>query len=281
MGVLPPNTFVNRMPPATTVQTAPAVVQQKAPSSEAFYNLVVDGDLGKLTADQRVAYLKSVTESLGLNPMTRPFGLIRLDNKVTLYALKEASTQLAKRDCVTVTLGDYIYVKERNILMVKAEARTPDGRITDEVAAIAIGDKVMGDMAANAYMKLATKAKRRAVLAHCGLGILDESELETIKNVRHIDEETTTKKELDKGPEPIPAVASPVHEEQTRENEPQITHSDAFSYQDTGDRQWLINTLKRELPTITRADAIALCGTFVNATSKAEIEADLKKRVSK
>ena len=37
-----------------------------------------------------------------------------------------------------------------------------------------------GEKLANAIMKATTKAIRRTVLAHCGLGMLDETELETI-----------------------------------------------------------------------------------------------------
>ena len=37
-----------------------------------------------------------------------------------------------------------------------------------------------GEKLANALMKATTKAIRRTVLAHCGLGMLDETELETI-----------------------------------------------------------------------------------------------------
>ena len=37
-----------------------------------------------------------------------------------------------------------------------------------------------GDALANAYMKALTKAKRRVTLSLCGLGMLDESEIETI-----------------------------------------------------------------------------------------------------
>ena len=40
--------------------------------------------------------------------------------------------------------------------------------------------KLTGDALANALMKAETKAKRRATLSLCGLGFLDETEIETI-----------------------------------------------------------------------------------------------------
>jgi hypothetical protein len=41
-----------------------------------------------------------------------------------------------------------------------------------------------GESLCNALMKASTKAKRRAVLAVCGLGMLDESELDTVAGAR-------------------------------------------------------------------------------------------------
>lgn len=270
-------------------QQSTAVAKQK----DALYDLVVDGDLGKLTPDQRVQYLKSVTESLGLNPMTRPFGLIRLDNKVTLYALKEASVQLAKRDHVTVKLGDYIYIKERNMLMVQATASSPDGRSTDDVAAIPLGEKVLGDAAANAYMKLATKAKRRVILAHCGLGILDETELDTIQNVRKIDDEkvkeipaTSPSRDSGKNEEPrattIDTTASIEEKQPEPRNDREAVQADvgvAFDFNSNADRQWLLNEVRTRFPAIKREDTLQLCSTFTKETSKETVRNMLDARL--
>ena len=46
------------------------------------------------------------------------------------------------------------------------------------------------DDLANAFMKAETKAKRRVTLSICGLGILDETEIETIKNVTPVTPQT-------------------------------------------------------------------------------------------
>jgi hypothetical protein len=273
--------------------TAPAVVQQSNTAlavkpTNSFYDLVVDGDLAKLTPDQRVQFLKNVTESLGLNPMTRPFGLIKLDNKVTLYALKEASTQLAKRDNVSVKLGEYVYIKERNMLMVSVTASSPDGRCTDDIAAIPLGDKVGGEAAANSYMKLATKAKRRAILTHCGLGIIDESELETCNNVKRLDD--APEKTIEVKQERITcndtSLGSESRSEITPKQECDIgsgidskSTQSAFDYNNNDDRQWLIDAVKKHFPKIMRADALAICSTFAKADSKNTITNVLMKRL--
>src|SRR5215831_16977833 len=48
--------------------------------------VVVGNDLSDLSDQEIVTYYRSLCESLGLNPLTRPFQLIRLNGKLTLYA---------------------------------------------------------------------------------------------------------------------------------------------------------------------------------------------------
>ena len=55
--------------------------------------VLLGGDLSKLTPEQRVAFYNRVCESLGLNPLTRPFEFIVLNGKMTLYARKDATDQ--------------------------------------------------------------------------------------------------------------------------------------------------------------------------------------------
>ena len=52
----------------------------------ALLEKVVVGDLGKLSPAERMNYYKSVCESVGLNPLTRPFDYLVLQGKTTLYA---------------------------------------------------------------------------------------------------------------------------------------------------------------------------------------------------
>jgi hypothetical protein len=267
---------------STAVTTVPPATVSSALSKDSFYNLIVDGDLAALSPEQRVQYLTRVTESMGLNPMTRPFGLIRLDGKVTLYALKEASTQLAKRDAVSVRLGEFQYIKERSILMVMVTASTPDGRTTDDIASVPMGEKLTGEAAANAYMKLATKAKRRAILTHCGLGIIDESEFDTIRNVQVIDDQPLqiTKKTEVKHVQVETVTESPVEAEEVAEEPTKgASESSVFNYADNNDRQWLIDAVKERFPKIKRADALSICATFNAANDKFDVLTCLDKRL--
>jgi hypothetical protein len=62
---------------------------------------------------------------------------------------------------------------------VTARATMPDGRHDESIGAVPI-EGLKGENRANALMKGETKAKRRVTLSICGLGILDESEVESI-----------------------------------------------------------------------------------------------------
>ena len=61
---------------------------------EMLEQVVMSGDLAQLTATERMNYYGKVCESLGLNPLTKPFQYIRLNGKLTLYASKDATEQL-------------------------------------------------------------------------------------------------------------------------------------------------------------------------------------------
>ena len=57
-------------------------------AGEIMEAVIARGDIARLTPKERGQYYMRVCESLGLNPMTRPFEFITLNNKLTLYARK-------------------------------------------------------------------------------------------------------------------------------------------------------------------------------------------------
>ncbi|EEL2609998.1 hypothetical protein ACA581_000869 [Campylobacter jejuni] len=144
---------------------------------------LVKGDLSKLSDVERASYVKNLCESLGLNMLTKPFEYIVLNGKLTLYANKSATDQLRQIRKVSITKTEVAQVGD--IYMVTAYAATPDGRTDCDTGALNIKN-LGGDNLANAIMKTITKAKRRVTLSICGLGMLDESELETIKEKRFL-----------------------------------------------------------------------------------------------
>jgi len=144
--------------------------------SQNIESVLVSGDLANLTPVQRVQYYNKVCESLGLNPLTRPFDYIKLNGKLTLYARKDASDQLRKINKVSIKISDSKI--EHGIFMVTVEASIGD-RVDTDLGAVALHG-LKGEALSNAMMKTITKAKRRVTLSICGLGFSDETEVTDI-----------------------------------------------------------------------------------------------------
>jgi hypothetical protein len=149
----------------------------------ALEKVIVQGRLEHLTPKERLLYYKTLCETLGLNPLTRPFEYITLSGRLTLYARRDATDQLRRLHKVSIT----IVSRERldDIYVVTARATTPDGRMDEATGAVSIAG-LNGEQLANAIMKCETKAKRRVTLSIVGLGILDESELDTIPQAQRV-----------------------------------------------------------------------------------------------
>lgn len=145
------------------------------------------GDLSRLSPAERGRYYIEVCNSLRLNPVTQPFSFVNLNGKLCLYAKKEASDQLRESRDISIRVIDQKVVE--GIYVVTVEAKMPDGRTDIDIGAVFI-DRLSGDIRANAMMKAFTKAKRRVTLSICGLGGLDETEIETIPGAEKVDLET-------------------------------------------------------------------------------------------
>lgn len=182
-----------------------AIIERPAETHSVIEDVIIKGDLGKLSAEDRATYYMQVCQSLGLNPHTQPFSYIILNGKLTLYVNKIATDQLRGIHRVSTEIVSREY---GDAAIVTARARTPDGRSDESIGAVWIKG-LAGDAYVNAIMKAETKSKRRATLALLGLGMLDESELETIPNARrpHVDDEG------EGDAEPMRAAVTPIREE--------------------------------------------------------------------
>ena len=146
--------------------------------------VVIENDLSQLTPEERNKYYSATCESLGLNPLTRPFQYRRLNNKLTLYATKDASEQLTRN--YQVSLEKRGSEDFEGVRIITYRATDPTGRFVDATGVVSIAG-LKGDNLANALMKAETKASRRATLRLVGLGWLDETETETIKGAMRVD----------------------------------------------------------------------------------------------
>jgi len=144
--------------------------------AEIIERVVMLGDLKQLKPEERVDYYSQVCRSLGLNPLTRPLEYITLNGKLTLYARKDCTEQLRKLHKVSIWK---LETSEQDaIFQAMAYARSGDREDIDFGAASIKG--LQGDVLVNAKLKAITKAKRRVTLSICGLGFLDETEIETV-----------------------------------------------------------------------------------------------------
>lgn len=151
--------------------TKPAV------DDSALFSVVTSGDCSKLSQEQKIQYYKSRCDAAGLDVRTAPFQFIRLQGREVLYALKAASDQLASKNGIRIEIVSQ--ATEGGIRTVTVRATAKDGRQTDEVGCVPVAG-LAGESLCNAFMKAVTKAKRRAVLSLCGLGMMDETEVASV-----------------------------------------------------------------------------------------------------
>ena len=154
-------------------------------NTSALERVLVAGDLAGLSELQRIEYYKAVCESLGLNPLTRPFEYLRLNGRLVLYATRAAADQL--RAIHGISIVDARVEHKDDLVVVTVRGRNRDGREDVEIGVVSVAG-LRGDALANAEMKALTKAKRRLTLSLAGLGWLDESKTETIPGAQRVSE---------------------------------------------------------------------------------------------
>lgn len=160
-----------------TRQPERALSETTADDKSLYESLALKGDISGLKPEEKARHYAGLCNRLGLDPYTQPFIPLKLNNKEILYASRGATDQLARRHHVNREI--VAREKVEDIYMVTVRATLPSGRSEESIGAVPLGN-IKGDALANALMKAETKAKRRATLAILGLGMLDESELETI-----------------------------------------------------------------------------------------------------
>lgn len=147
--------------------------------------VIIGQDLSGLKPIEKVIYIKQLCKSLGLNPLTKPFEIVKFNGKEVPYARKDCTEQLRKINKVSITNLD-TKILDGGVYVVAACAGTPDGRQDSSTGVVSISG-LKGEALSNAMMKAETKAKRRVTLSICGLGFMDESEVESIPNAKKMD----------------------------------------------------------------------------------------------
>lgn len=182
---------------ATRSVSVPAELQEK---------VLLGGDLAKLTPAERLSYYQAVCTSVGLNPLTRPFEYLILNDRMVLYARKDCTDQLRDLHGISVEIASRDVLDGVCVVTVRAKNMTE--RIDESVGAVPFmkengeWERTQGGKSffkpdgtysplsladrSNAMMKAETKAKRRVTLSICGLGMFDESELDGVPDARKL-----------------------------------------------------------------------------------------------
>ena len=160
-------------------EVIPMALPDKSPSNgDIIETVIAKGDLSKLTPEERVRYYNETCKSLGLNPLTQPFQYITLKGALRLYGTRAAADQLRKIHGVSTTIVSQEY--RDDFLSIHVRARTADGREDEDLGVVYFPPTLKAEERANTVMKAITKAKRRVTMSICGLGFLDETEVEDI-----------------------------------------------------------------------------------------------------
>lgn len=149
----------------------------KSPQFEKVLELLASGNLDQFTPKEKVEYVTRLCEASGLNPLSRPFEFIRFQGKTVLYASKGCADQLRKINHISIKITEKKI--EEGVLFITVEGSDREGRIDTDMGALPVAS-LKGEALANGVMKCLTKAKRRLSLSMCGLGIMDESEFDTL-----------------------------------------------------------------------------------------------------
>lgn len=145
--------------------------------TQTISKLVLKGDMAGLTDQQKVDYYAYRCQQAGLDPSAKPFDILTLNGKMILYANAGCTQQLTQIHKLSHQVTNRELMDDIYCVFVRVTG--PDGRSTENMGAVPVAG-LKGEAKANAFLKATTKAIRRAVLAHCGLGMLDETEVETI-----------------------------------------------------------------------------------------------------
>ncbi len=141
-------------------------------------SLVLRGDISAMNPEDKAAYYVAACNALGLNAASQPFAMLRLNGKEVMYPTRTATDQLAAIHKLSREIIDGPRVDDRfgeKVGFCACRVTHPNGRTEVSIATLPLaGDKSM------LPMKLETKAKRRATLSILGLGMLDETEIESI-----------------------------------------------------------------------------------------------------
>jgi hypothetical protein len=107
---------------------------------------------------------------------------MNLQGRLQLYAKRDAADQLRRLRNVSVEILHQGLSED--LYSVHVQATDPTGRKDEDLGVVPLPANVKGEFRANMILKAVTKAKRRVTLSICGLGFLDETEVDSIPGAK-------------------------------------------------------------------------------------------------
>lgn len=159
---------------------------------------LLDGCWKAAPDEHKNEFTQLFCEHAGISAISRPIQWLFLNGKLQPYAAKDCTDQLRRVNEISLSVVGRDYSPDGSVYIVTCQARAKSGRYDESTGAVSLlepekirvegrwqdnpraGQLLRGDDRVNAIMKAETKAKRRVTLSLCGLGMLDESEIETI-----------------------------------------------------------------------------------------------------
>lgn len=144
---------------------------------KALEKVLIKGDLAGLQENERISYVNALCRALKISPLFQPFDYVAFQGRTQIYAKRSCAEQLRQNRSISIKIVN----RERldGVYSVVAQARDKSGREDESIGSVSIKG-LGGKELANALMIAETKAKRRVTLSICGLGVLDELEVQEV-----------------------------------------------------------------------------------------------------
>jgi hypothetical protein len=144
------------------------------------------GDFSGLSEADRLGFMQKLCRDMGIDIRKNPFQWIVLNGKLVPYAKKSCTDQLREVHHISIQVIEQKQINGAYVVQVRATNQ--NGRFDEDLGAAHV-EGLTGDAYGNAVKKAITQAKRRVTLSICGLGMLDESEVENIPAARVLNQD--------------------------------------------------------------------------------------------
>lgn len=148
-----------------------------------YQKVLLEKDLSPLSVEKQTSFMLQNCEHLGINPIVRPFELIKFNGKHVLYLTASGCENIASNLAISFKILKKEIDKENGIASIEIEGVVPamNGKperrdVSTAYLPIGIASLKDGSMKiftglefANTMMKLETKARRRLIIRLAGL----------------------------------------------------------------------------------------------------------------